>query len=298
MHRPHHRRSLICHTETLERNTLRPLLLARPDAFLICVLPWHLYMVHRFGSSFLTEYLGFHVLSRATHQIEDHITHWWYYLWVLLISAAPFVLLYPFAIANSFRQKKNRAWAIFAVVVIVFFTVVQTRLPHYIAPAYPAFALLTSVYLADRLRELQQRRQHSPTSFWGTAAVLAIVLCIVGALLTSAPRRTLHQAKVGVDIVSAEKESIQLLRNCLQPAPASLWPAPHMVAGQRAINRNQRLLLWTPGPPGPATASNRRRRHRQIPLPARAVSRCPRLRATNHSARPVSRPTDPKRIFL
>ena len=64
-------------------------------------------MFHRFGASFLTEYLGFHVLARATHQIEDHITHWWYYLWVLLISAAPFVLLYPFAIVDSFRQKRT-----------------------------------------------------------------------------------------------------------------------------------------------------------------------------------------------
>src|SRR5271170_1745343 len=74
--------------------------------FLLAVFPWHLYMFHLYGNSFLTEYLGFHVLSRATHQIEDHITHWWYYSWVLLISAAPFVLLYPLAIADSFRRKE------------------------------------------------------------------------------------------------------------------------------------------------------------------------------------------------
>lgn len=198
--------------------------------FLAATLPWHIYMVHRFGAGFLTEYLGFHVLSRATQQIEEHITHWWYYLWVLLISAAPFVLLYPFAIADSFRQKKLRAWSIFAVVVVAFFTAVQTRLPHYIAPAYPALALLTSVYLADRLRELQQRRRQSPTSFWTAVAVFAILICITSAFLTSAPRRTLHQAKVGADIVAAEKESIQLLRSVFsqpQPVPGPLltwWP--------------------------------------------------------------------------
>jgi 4-amino-4-deoxy-L-arabinose transferase-like glycosyltransferase len=196
--------------------------------FLIAILPWHLYMVHRFGARFVTEYLGFHVLSRATHQIEEHITQWWYYLWVLLISAAPFVLLYPFAIADSFRQKKLRAWAIFVVVVVVFFTAVQTRLPHYIAPAYPAFALLTSVFLADRLREFQQRRRQSPTSFWVTVAIFAALICIASALLTSAPRRTLHQAKVGADIVAAEKESIQLLRTVFNqpqqvPAPLLTW---------------------------------------------------------------------------
>src|ERR1700733_1516501 len=79
--------------------------------FLLAALPWHLYMFHVFGARFLSEYFGFHVLARATHQIEDHITHWWYYFWVLLISAAPFVVLYPFAILDSFRRKQVRVWS-------------------------------------------------------------------------------------------------------------------------------------------------------------------------------------------
>jgi 4-amino-4-deoxy-L-arabinose transferase-like glycosyltransferase len=196
--------------------------------FLIGVLPWHLYMFHKFGAGFLTEYLGFHVLSRATHQIEEHITHWWYYFWVLLISAAPFVLLYPFAIAASFRRKELRVWAIFVLVVVGFFTAVQTRLPHYIAPAYPALAMLTSVFLADQLRSLQQRRQQSPTSFWATVTILIMSICIASAFLTSGPRRRLHEAKVGPDIVYAEKESIQLLQNVFSrsqpiPGPLLVW---------------------------------------------------------------------------
>jgi 4-amino-4-deoxy-L-arabinose transferase-like glycosyltransferase len=190
--------------------------------FLLAVLPWHLYMFHLFGSSFLTEYLGFHVLARATHQIEDHVTHWWYYFWVLLISAAPFVLLYPFAILDSFRRKQVRVWSIFALVVIAFFTVIQTRLPHYIAPAYPALTIVTAVFLANRLRQLQQSSQRSPKSFWTTTVILATTICLISVFLTSGPRKKLHQAKVGPDIVSAEKESIQLLRNVFStPQPES-----------------------------------------------------------------------------
>jgi 4-amino-4-deoxy-L-arabinose transferase-like glycosyltransferase len=199
--------------------------------FLIAVLPWHLYMIHRFGSSFLTEYLGFHVLSRATHQIEEHITHWWYYLWVLLISAAPFALLFPFATVDSFRRRELRAWAIFALVVIGFFTVVQTRLPHYIAPAYPALALLTSVFLAGRLREFQRRSRHSLVTFWTTFTFLATSLCIASAFLTTGPRRKLHEAKVSTDVVYAEKESIQLLRDT--------FSRPQSVQGP--------LLVWWEG---------------------------------------------------
>ncbi len=193
--------------------------------FLILVLPWHLYMFHRFGTSFLTDYLGFHVLARATHQIEEHNTHWWYYLWVLLISAAPFALLYPFALVDSFRRKELRAWATFVAVVLVFFTAVQTRLPHYIAPAYPALAMLTSVFLADRLRAFQRRRRQSLLSFWTTFTILATSICIASAFLTSGPRRKLHEAKVSTDVVYAEKESIQLLRDVFshpQPVPGPL----------------------------------------------------------------------------
>jgi hypothetical protein len=190
--------------------------------FLALVLPWHLFMLHRFGTTFLTEYFGFHVLARATHQIEEHNTHWWYYLWVLLISAAPFVLLYPFAIVDSFKRRELRAWAIFALVVIAFFTAVQTRLPHYIAPAYPAFALLTSVFAANRLREFQRRRRQSLISFWTTFTLVATSACIASAFLTTAPRRRLHEAKVGTDVVYSEKESIQLLRDVFsRPQPVS-----------------------------------------------------------------------------
>jgi 4-amino-4-deoxy-L-arabinose transferase-like glycosyltransferase len=229
--------------------------------FLFVVLPWHLYMFHRFGSSFLTEYLGFHVLSRATHQIEEHNTHWWYYLWVLLISAAPFVLLYPFAILDSFRRKELRAWAIFVLVVVGFFSVVQTRLPHYIAPAYPALAVLTSVFLAGKLRELQQRRRQSPTSFWATVSILVVPICIASAFLTSGPRRKLHEAKVSTDVVSAEKESIQLLRDVFsrpQPVqgPLLVWwegnarsIATSVFYARRAVQQVQ----LQPLPVGPAT---------------------------------------------
>jgi 4-amino-4-deoxy-L-arabinose transferase-like glycosyltransferase len=229
--------------------------------FLALVLPWHLYMFHRFGASFLTEYLGFHVLARATHQIEEHNTHWWYYLWVLLISAAPFALLLPFAIVDSFRRRQLHAWAIFALVVIGFFTVVQTRLPHYIAPAYPALALLTSVFLADRLRIFQRRRQQSLITFWTTFTLLAASLCVASAFLTTGPRRKLHEAKVSSDVVYAEKESIQLLRDTFsrpQPVqgPLLVWwegNARSIATSVFYARRPVQQIQLRPLPPGTPT---------------------------------------------
>ncbi len=134
------------------------------SGFLLVVLPWHLAMYRLFGERFLAEYVGLHVVARATGQIEGHTSHWWYYFWVLLASAAPFVVIYPLAIYDLWRRAELRAWVIFAVVVVGFFTVVQTRLPHYIAPAYPALAVIAAVFLGERLRPFVIQRQ--PASFW------------------------------------------------------------------------------------------------------------------------------------
>ena len=162
--------------------------------FLLVVMPWHLAMYYMFGERFLAEYVGLHVLARATSQIEGHTSHWWYYLRVLLATAAPFVVLYPVAVFDLWRRIELRAWVIFSLVVIVFFTLVQTRLPHYIAPAYPTLAVITAVFLADRLRPFVMERR--PASFWIKSAAIMVPLCVASVLLTAPMRRNLRETKL------------------------------------------------------------------------------------------------------
>uniref|UniRef100_UPI00131CE02E ArnT family glycosyltransferase n=1 Tax=Granulicella sp. L46 TaxID=1641865 RepID=UPI00131CE02E len=122
--------------------------------FLALTLPWHLFMLHRFGQVFVRQYLGLHVLGRVAYQFDGHLTPWWYYLRVLLFSAPPWVLLYPVAIYATFRTPSLRAFrpfAIFALVQILFFSCIQTRLPHYMAPAYAPFSALVAIWLATWL---------------------------------------------------------------------------------------------------------------------------------------------------
>jgi 4-amino-4-deoxy-L-arabinose transferase-like glycosyltransferase len=198
--------------------------------FLLLVLPWHLYMFHLFGNQFLAEYLGLHVLSRATHQIEGHITHWWYYFGVLLASSAPFVLLYPASVVESFRRAELRAWAVFSLVVVGFFTLVQTRLPHYIAPVYPALAALTAVYVGNQLRPFVAQRRSQ--SFWIKVALASLCIFITGVLLTGPARKRLHSAKLyDGTILPDNKDSILLLRDA--------FSHPQPIAGP--------LLLWREG---------------------------------------------------
>jgi 4-amino-4-deoxy-L-arabinose transferase-like glycosyltransferase len=195
--------------------------------FLLAVVPWHVMMWQRFGSAFLTEYLGFHTLTRATQQIEGHTTHWWFYLWVLLVSAAPYVLIAPVAMGKALKRTELRPWAIFALVVVIFFSIVQTRLPHYIAPIYPALAVLIAVYTSDWLRNYQNRQQWSSRGFWLRVSLVAVAAWGVGALATTAPRKQLHSELVNGKIIHEEKESLVLLRQVFrspQPAgPVLVW---------------------------------------------------------------------------
>ena len=220
-----------------------PWFLAGFALFLMIVLPWHIAMYCRFGPVFLHEYLGYHVLSRATQAIEHHDTRWWYFLWVLLVSAPPFCLLYPFSTAAALRRTALRPWALFALVVLFFFSIVRTRLPHYIAPAYPAFTLITAAWTAEKLRRLSLPASIRPTLFRPAATLAGLALFGVAAAITAHGRSGLHTTRTlgsAAPLYPDDREVVGLLR---QRIPTY---APDRPAGP--------LLVWRDGPPvSPAT---------------------------------------------
>jgi 4-amino-4-deoxy-L-arabinose transferase-like glycosyltransferase len=197
--------------------------------FLALTLPWHLAMLHRFGDTFTAQYLGLHVLTRATSQIEGHITPWYFYLRVLLVSAAPWVFLYPFALYNALRQRHQdslaghdttlRPFALFALTVLTLFSIAQTRLPHYIAPAYPALAVLTAAWIAARLGPWLVVPHPLPRLLKCIAATLA--LYTVAALLTANSRKSPHAPHLpNGDTTPDNREQIALLKQVFQhPQP-------------------------------------------------------------------------------
>jgi len=194
--------------------------------FAALVVPWHWEMYHLFGPQFVEQYLGLHVITRATHQIEGHSTHWWYYGIVVLASAPPFVLLYPIAIYRGFRSTLQ-PWAIFAVVTVAFFTVIQTRLPHYIAPAYPAFAVLTAAWIADWLKPQIGRR---PRSFWARVAVATAAVWTISIVLTHSTLKSLHSADLARPGLLDNREADALLKST--PLPDTTGPLLYLRDGR------------------------------------------------------------------
>ena len=254
--------------------------------FLALTVPWHLAMYLRFGHSFLAEYLGFHVLSRATEQIEGHSTHWWFYLKVLLVSAPPFALLYPFAALRSLRTGLLRAFALFGLVELIFFTAVQTRLPHYIAPAYPAFTVVTADLLAVSVARYSTR----PRVFWIKAAAVSAAICAVAILVTSRPRSSLHSAVLSNgSVLPDNKDAVAVLRHAqpqIQSIPGPLLvlrngPAPLNVDIFYARRPAHQIQL------APVLATAERDRYINNPIPlSSVVAREPTLLLVDRSLQP------------
>jgi 4-amino-4-deoxy-L-arabinose transferase-like glycosyltransferase len=226
--------------------------------FLALTLPWHLFMLHRFGQTFIDQYLDLHVLGRVTHQYDGHITPWWYYLRVLLFSAPPWALLYPIALYAALRRpnlRPLRAFSLFAILQIIAFSFIQTRLPHYIAPAYAPLSALVAIWLASWIQAkspvvrserkdaviLSGARSAQPKdpadvypaptpSAFSTHTLLrfriqltlaAIVLWAIAALLTAHPRSQLHSPRLpNGNVTPNNHEEVALLKQAFQhPQP-------------------------------------------------------------------------------
>ena len=205
-------------------------------AFLAAVLPWHLVMTRHFGAVFFDQYFGYHVLERATQVIENHSTPWWFFLLVMMVSAPPYVLLYPVALKRALRQPDLKPWAIFAMVVLIFFSLVRTRLPHYIAPAYPALSLITAVWLEGLWNRLRRSTTLRPAQFWSVCAIAALALFGISAAVTAHQRSRLHSTQAlgaSAPLQPDDRELIVLLQGAFRSPPQ--MPGP--------------LLVWRDGPP-------------------------------------------------
>lgn len=202
-------------------------------AFLAAVAPWHVWMYAHFGHVFLDEYLGYQVMQRSLAGVQGHHTHAWFYLWVLLVSAPPFALLYPWAAAAPFRSPELRvlrSLSIFAVVSLGLFTVARTRVPHYMVPSYAAFSGLTGALLSHWWQHRSFQPRTVLKSLTGIqAAGAGALLYAVAALLTASPRRALHSPHFAEGYTTPDnREPTALLQRTVGqtqavPGPLLIW---------------------------------------------------------------------------
>jgi hypothetical protein len=119
---------------------------------------WYLLLglFHPDGFNFMKELFVEHHLGRFSSTMEGHGGPFFYYLIVLLVGFMPwfgYLLLglvrLPLTTKGAPALRYLRLFTIFSVLVLLFFSAAATKLPNYILPALPGFALVIT-YLFER----------------------------------------------------------------------------------------------------------------------------------------------------
>ncbi len=122
------------------------------SASLLTFLPWHLYMYYLYGPIFLQNYIGYHVLDRATKSIEDKGKPLWWYLEVMKVFMRVwFVALIPAGVYATFKciklSNKHVFLSVSSLVILLFFSVATSKLVWYIIPIYPLLGIIIGEFV-------------------------------------------------------------------------------------------------------------------------------------------------------
>ena len=130
-------------------------------AFLLAA-PWHVLMYVWYGRAFTDEYIGYHVIARATRTLEGHASGYFYYVGKLLDGFLPWCLLVPFAVVSFVRRRhedrsRSLVLLLLCALVLGLYTVIPTRRPWYVVPLYPALAILVAAFINNLYQDYQSR---------------------------------------------------------------------------------------------------------------------------------------------
>jgi 4-amino-4-deoxy-L-arabinose transferase-like glycosyltransferase len=174
-------------------------------------LPPYLLTAHAAGTGFLAEFLGEHNLGRILAPMQGHRGSILYYLVILAVGLLPFSAFLPGALLRVRRSEpRSHRLGTFATVwgllVLVAFSIAATKLPNYIAPAVPAFAVVIGLALS------------ASTPKAGIGWHVTLALCIAFSLLIAALPALLTRLPVllGHDILRRAPELAHL--------PRGPWP--------------------------------------------------------------------------
>lgn len=173
-------------------------------AFLAVALPYYLVSLSIHGSAFLHQHFVRTLVDRAQGELSmgmpGGVAAYGLYLWqadgpvfTLLFAAGIAVALF-FAVRE--RRPEIAAVATVPVVGFVLFSIVGTRLPHYLLPLYPAFAVATAW-------GLEQLRRRTGGSGLTRALPVALAVALLGVGITSTPREHFMPSPEAVEIGKA-----------------------------------------------------------------------------------------------
>jgi 4-amino-4-deoxy-L-arabinose transferase-like glycosyltransferase len=134
-------------------------------------LPWNAYELLTNRETFMRDVVTKHLLARTMTGLDGHVGNYYFYIRTMINKYHPWILVGvasgPYFLWRAVRSRRAEfifisVWMFFILAVV---TLIQTKLPWYILPVYPALSLTVGYFLAKLLKE----------SRWTLAAVLFTV---------------------------------------------------------------------------------------------------------------------------
>ena len=216
-------------------------------------LPWFVLVAHRSSGELARSFLLEENLARFLHPMEGHRGPAFYYLVVLAVGLFPWTGLLVSGLVCAWKGgRRAEAWAVaaWAFGTLAIFSLSATKLPHYLLPALPAFALLAVAAegaVVDRIGAFRLFVWTQAATgvalllaagfavrLWGISGAVVIPFAIVAGLGLALPLLTSRRLALGIAALLPV-----LLATCVPPLldPARCLPELGRRAG--ALRRGQ-----------------------------------------------------------
>lgn len=193
---------------------------------------WYGAQVQHYGQVFLNAHFLEQSLKRVSEKVSNNQGSLWYYALEILKYGVPWLLFLP----QGFRyawEHRNLGWArlvlLWSVSYFLVISVMQTKLPWYVLPIYPAFALVVGAQLnrwwSPWLSGLREYQMISHARLWMSLfGALAIVAWLLSAIYTfsSRPQPDL-QLVFSTLALTLTVTAVLIARHDTQFIPVLLW---------------------------------------------------------------------------
>ena len=178
---------------------------------LVVIGLWGIPAIIATNGAFLEIGLGKHVLQRSLQPMESHggaglvgyLLFLPFYLVVSFVSFFPWCLFLPTCVKKLFTHREPAENYLLGPILIVLFvfTAIQTKLPHYVLPAYPMLAAL----VARQVAESKWRR-----ALLGGTLILYSLIALVGFRVIEPEFLSKSVATTALPLVSQETRTASL----------------------------------------------------------------------------------------
>ncbi|MCU0534684.1 MAG: glycosyltransferase family 39 protein [Hydrococcus sp. Prado102] len=114
------------------------------------VVAWYLAQIQQYGNVFIEVHFQSQSFDRLSTSLDGHKREIWYYFIELVKYTVPWLIFLPGGLSLAWQQR-DRSWGVLVLTASIIYmgtiSIMGTKLPWYIMPIYPFFALAVGVYL-------------------------------------------------------------------------------------------------------------------------------------------------------